>query len=265
MPALLRLRSLRIAVVAAVLVVFVIAPSGPAHAAGGTAFVRVNQLGYSSVTKRAYLMASAVETGATFAVKNSGGTTIYTAPIGANLGSWSSAYPDVYALDFDTVATAGGYSITVTGPIAATSPTFRVDSGQNVYAAAMANAVSFYQNQRDGASYIPSALRTAPGHLNDAAAMTYATPHARSSGSFSGDLTPLGITVDASGGWWDAGDYLKFLQTESFTVDLMLTGVRDFPSQMGAAFSAEAKFGTNWLQNMWNDTTKTLYYQVGIG
>ena len=34
------------------------------------------------------------------------------------------------------------------------------------------------------------------------------------------------------------------MQTESFTVDLMLAGVRDFPTQMGAAFNAEARFGT---------------------
>jgi endoglucanase len=243
----------------------VVAPVTTAHAAGGTAFVRVNQVGYAGATKRAYLMSSAAETGATFTVKNSGGTTVYTAAVGANLGSWSSGYPDVYALDFDAVSAAGTYTIAVTGPIVAASPTFRVDTGQNVYAGAMANAVAFYQNQRDGAAYIPSALRTAPGHLNDATAMTYATPHARSSGSFSGDLTPLGITINASGGWWDAGDYLKFVQTESYTVDVLLAGARDFPTQTGSAFNAEARFGTDWLQRMWNDTTQTLYYQVGIG
>src|SRR5881392_1014722 len=64
------------------------------------AFVRVNQVGYpANSSKRAYLMASGVETGATFAVKNSGGTTLFSGPIGANLGSWSNSYPDVYALD----------------------------------------------------------------------------------------------------------------------------------------------------------------------
>ena len=43
--------------------------------------------------------------------------------------------------------------------------------------------------------------------------------------------------IDASGGWWDAGDYLKFVETHSYTVALMLQGVRDFPNQMGAGSS----------------------------
>jgi len=193
-----------------------------AQAATGTAYVRVNQVGYPGAAKRAYLMASTAETGATFAVKNSAGTTVYTAAIGANLGSWSSSYPDVYALDFDSVTAAGTYSISVTGPVAATSPTFTINTGQNVYATAIANSLSFYQNERDGPNFIASALRTAPGHLNDANAMTYLTPNYNAgSGRFSGDLTSLGISMDASGGWWDAGDYLKFVQTTSYTDDLI--------------------------------------------
>src|SRR5689334_13720504 len=80
----------------------VAAPTSVAHAASATAFVRVNQLGYADATKRAYLMSSTAETGATFAVRNSGGTTVFSAPIGANLGSWSAGYPNVYALDFDS-------------------------------------------------------------------------------------------------------------------------------------------------------------------
>jgi hypothetical protein len=69
--------------------------------AAQTAFVRVNQVGYvGGGSKRAYLMSSGVEPGATFSVKNSGGASVLTAPIGANLGSWSRSYPNVYALDF---------------------------------------------------------------------------------------------------------------------------------------------------------------------
>ncbi|MFL5625780.1 MAG: glycoside hydrolase family 9 protein, partial [Ktedonobacteraceae bacterium] len=155
-------------------------------------------------------------------------------------------------------------------PIAGSSPSFTIGTAANVYAGALSNALSFYQNERDGANYIPSGLRTAPAHLNDANAMTYLTPNANSSGRFSGDLSPLGVRIDASGAWWDAGDYLKFVQTISYTVDIQELGVRDFPNQMGTGsttsnFNAETKFGLDFLQHMWDDSTQTLYYQVGIG
>jgi endoglucanase len=241
-----------------------------APSASVTAFVRVNQVGYAAAaSKRAYLMSTGLETGTTFAVK-SGSTTVFSDVIGVDLGGWNKTYQHVYPLDFSTLATVGTYTIKVTSPIAASSPTFRLDTGANLYAQALTNSLTFYQNERDGAQYIPSTLRTAPAHLNDATAMTYVTPHANSSGRFSGDLSPLGITVDGSGGWWDAGDYVKFVQTTSYTVDLLLSGVRDFPAQMGSGsagsnFTAEAKFGTKFLLRMWDDPTSTLYYQVGIG
>lgn len=246
--------------------------AAPARAATASAFVRVDQLGYASASqaKRAYLMASAAETGAMFSVKDAAGAVVYSAPVGADLGKWSTSYPHVYAIDFNQVTTAGTYAITVTGPVAAASPSFRIDTGPSLYSGALANSLSFYQNERDGPDFIASALRTAPGHLNDQNAMTYLTPNVNNSGRFSGDLTPLGVSVNAAGGWWDAGDYLKFVQTTSYTVDLLLLGVRDFPNQMGAGsatsnFTAEAKFGADWLLRMWDDSTQTLYYQVGIG
>ncbi len=60
------------------------------------------------------------------------------------------------------------------------------------------------------------------------------------------------------------------MQTTSYTVDLMLEGVRDFPAQMGTEaahsnFAAEARFGLEWLMRMWDQESSTLYYQVGIG
>ncbi|HET8964770.1 MAG TPA: glycoside hydrolase family 9 protein [Candidatus Acidoferrum sp.] len=236
-----------------------------------TAFVRVNQVGYPvNASKRAYLMTSTTETGATFKLTNSSGASVFNAAIGQKLGAWGS-FSNVYALDFDSVTTPGTYTITVTGPAPATSPSFLIDLSANVYSTPLANSLYFYQNERDGANFIASPLRSAGGHLNDATASVYLTPNVNKNGRFSGDLTPTGAQMDASGGWWDAGDYLKFVQTESYTTALMLIGVRDFPSQMGSSapastnFTSEAKFGTDWLQKMWNDSSKTFYYQVGIG
>ncbi len=243
----------------------------PSNAAPVSAFVRVNQVGYPAASaKRAYLMSSVAETGATFTVRNGVGGATFSGPIGPLLGAWSNAYPFVYALDFGSVTAPEAYSIEVSGPAPASSPTFAIGSGQAVYQQALANALSFYQTERDGPDYIPGPLRAAPAHLHDRRAMTYLRPRVDQDGAFSGDLTRLGTRVDASGGWWDAGDYIKGVQTLSYTTDMLLVGVRDFPAQMGSGsatsdFTSEARFGTDWLLRMWDDDSMTLFFQVGIG
>ncbi len=237
--------------------------------APSSAFVRLNQVGYpTAADKRAYLMSSTDLTGTPFTIQNSANQVVRTGTAGASLGSWSKAYPFVHPIDFNTLTAAGTYTVTVSGPTTATSPAFRIDSGPNVYGEALANGLSFYQAERDGPNYVPGPLRNAPAHLNDANAMTYLTPNANSSGRFSGDLTPLGTRIDASGGWWDAGDYIKGVETLGYTTALLLHGVRELPAQMASGtsdFTAEAKFGTDWLLRMWDDSTRTFYYQVGIG
>ena len=234
--------------------------------------VRVDQIGYAaSATKRAYLMTSTAHPGAAFRVVDARGDTAYSSAAGADQGSWSTAYAHVYALDFDRLHREGSFHIVVSdGTMEVRSPVFRIDTPPRLYAKAMANSLSFYENERDGPNFIPSALRTAPGHLNDENAMTYLIPDVNSNGNFKGDLTALGVSIDASGGWWDAGDYLKFTETISYVVGMMETDVRDFPNQLGpgsatANYSAEASFGLDWLEHMWDDSTRTLYLQVGIG
>jgi endoglucanase len=234
--------------------------------------VRVDQVGYAAgAAKRAYLMTSTTRPGAVFRVVDARGDVAYSSVVGADQGSWSTTFPHVYAIDFDRVHRAGSYHVVVSaGSMHVRSPAFRIDTPAQLYASAMANSLSFYQYERDGPAFIPSALRTAPGHLNDEHAMTYLIPAVNSNGNFKGDLTALGVRIDAAGGWWDAGDYLKFTETISYVVGMMETDVRDFPGQLGsgsatANYSAEAAFGLNWLEHMWNSSTKTLYLQVGIG
>ncbi len=231
-------------------------------------FVRVNQIGYESGrTARAYLMTRAPETNATFRVEDAAGVVLTTAPLGASSGTWGDF--TVYPLDF-RVRGSGLYRLVVNGSIAASSPIFPVDAAARLYREALANARYFFQNQRDGADFIPTPLRQASAHLHDENAAVYLTPEIDRNDQLVGDLTPTGATIDASGGWWDAGDYLKFVETESYTTALMLIGVRDFPAEMGADslgadFTAEARFGVEWLRRMWDDNSRTLYYQVGIG
>jgi endoglucanase len=232
------------------------------------AFVRVNQVGYEAGSQsRAYLMSRTSESGAVFRVVNSSGQTESSGPIGSSLGLWGKF--TVYALDF-VVAETGSNIIEVRGPASANSPKFLIDTPERLYSTALSNALNFYQNERDGSDFIRTPLRTAAGHLNDRHAAVFDSPSFDSNDLILGNLQPAGFSIDASGGWWDAGDYLKFVQTHSYTVGLMLIGIRDFPKQMGSAagsadFTKEAKFGLDWLLKMWDADSETLYYQVGIG
>ena len=77
------------------------------------------------------------------------------------------------------------------------------------------------------------------------------------------------VGLDLTGGWFDAGDYLKFAETTTYTVAALLQGMVSFPGVLGsrgrADFAGEARFGLEFLQRLWHERTKTLYYQVGIG
>ncbi|HLV97420.1 MAG TPA: glycoside hydrolase family 9 protein [Ktedonobacterales bacterium] len=258
------------AVVFSVAVVATLLWSQSATFASGSAYVRVNQVGYvTSETKQAILMASGAESGASFSIINtSTGSTIYHAAIGASQGSWSSSFSHTYLLDFSAVKAAGSYAIHVSGPIAAKSPTFNIDTGANLYKHLLSNALFFYQAQHDGPNVNASVMDRQPSHLKDEAAFIYDTPTYDSNDNLVGSLTKIGGPIDVSGGWFDAGDYLKFVQTASYTDAIMLFAARQYPSLFdggSANFNSEGKYGLDWLQKMWDQTHRILYYQVGIG
>src|SRR5215472_17982009 len=242
---------------------------GPAHAAV-TGLVRVDQAGFlPGEAKHAYLMASGAVSGATFAVIDSGGSTVLTGNVGsASAGSWNTSYPDVYPIDFSNLSAAGTYHIQVSGGVSASSPAFVVESPGSLYGKLVSDGVSFFQTQRDGQNVIAGALSRKPSHLNDASASVYAAPHFQSSSSDTitdSNLTKIGGPVDVSGGWFDAGDFLKFTHTTAYADALLFAAERALGSAAPASLDAEAHFGESWLNKVWNQSTKTLYLQVGIG
>lgn len=241
----------------------------PVTHAAGSAYVRVNQVGYSNAeTKQAALMATGAEKGATFRVINtSTGKSVYTAPIGTSRGSWSSTFPNTYLLDFTSVQSAGTYTIQVNGSLNASSPTFKIDSGANLYSGLLPNALFFYLAQRDGPNVEHRVMQREPSHLTDEQASIYQTPVYKH-GQIQGTLHKIGGPIDVSGGWFDAGDYLKFVETASYTDAIMLFADRQYPGLFNggpADFQTEGKYGLDWLQKMWDNSSQTLYYQVGIG
>ena len=237
-----------------------------AHAADS--YVRVNQVGYEvGLSARAYVMTTKSVADARFSITDAAGNAIVSGSLGSQLGTWGKF--DVYPIDF-ILSQTGTYVVSLSHGLTGASAAFRVDSPRQLYATPLTNNLYFYENERDGRNFIPTPLRSAPGHLNDSKAKVFLSPAFDDDDNIVGSLVPTGATVNAEGGWWDAGDYLKFVQTQSYVVALMMIGVRDFPHQMGryspdSNFTAEAQFGLRWLHRMWDDQSRTLYYQVGIG
>jgi endoglucanase len=249
---------------------------GTSAFAANSAQLRVDQDGYlPSDTKIAYLMGTAALSGETYKVINSAGTTVTSGSVTTtSRGDWNSAYPDVYPIDFSTVTAAGTYHVAVSGTESATSDNFTVESASSLYGPLVGDGVNFFQNQRDGSSMVSgSTIARQPSHLNDASATVYQDPDfiANSDGGtgdqISGELSKVSgaSAVNAEGGWFDAGDYLKFTFTTAYADDLLYSSDLALGSAAPASLTAEAQYGTTYLNKMWNASTKTLYLQVGIG
>ncbi|MEY9848776.1 endoglucanase [Streptacidiphilus sp. BW17] len=256
------------------LLLALVAPTTAAHASTA-AQLRIDQVGYLPTdTKIAYLMTGATVSGEHWKVVDAAGSTVAGGTVTTtSRGSWNSAYRDVYPIDFSKVTADGSYRVVVSGAVGASSDTFRVESAAALYGSLVTDGVTFYQNHRDGKDVISGALNRKPSHLNDASATVYRTPafipnsDGGTGDQISGNLVPIAGAprIDVEGGWFDAGDYLKFTFTAAYADDLLYSSALALGHTAPASLTAEAAYGSSWLNRMWNPSTKTLYLQVGIG
>jgi endoglucanase len=253
----------KVGLVVSVLVLVPLTQPAPGSAAA-RAYVRVNQVGYvQDGPKQAFLLSTQDHGGEPFDLVGDGGVVAFSGTVGANRGAWNDRYGHVNQIDFDAFADPGVYVLKAAG---ATSPPFEIGSGSAVFDHLLSNALAFFQEQHDGRHVAPGLLDRKPSHLNDAHATAYETP-VYVNGHLSQPLVPTG-TVDVEGGWFDAGDYIKFVHTAAFVEVPMQLALRDDASLFtngGPNFRAEAKFGLRWLLKMIDVDRGVVYYQVGIG
>ncbi|HVY49522.1 MAG TPA: glycoside hydrolase family 9 protein, partial [Minicystis sp.] len=239
--------------------------AGGGGAGGGApadAFVRVDVAGYPAAEPKRAIVLSANAAPDTAEVLDEHGAVVASLEPGADLGPWNDRYAHAFPVAFDSVTTPGTYRVRALG---VTSPPFPIDAPAALYAPRLADAAFFYRVQRDGADVDSKALARAPSHLADASAFVYDRP-AYSHDVLQGDLVKLGGPVDVEGGYFDAGDYVKFVETTSYVEAVWLVAMRDHRARVEAAgIDVEAKRGIDWLRKMWDDDTQTLQYQVGIG
>ncbi|WP_051570059.1 glycoside hydrolase family 9 protein [Cryptosporangium arvum] len=250
------------------------APVGSWEPVGPTdAVVRTDQVGYGTTeTKIAVLLAPRQADDAAFLVERQDGSVAMKGTVGEDRGSWSTRYPATYPIDVSELRTAGTYRIRVSGGVTAASQVFVVGASKELFGQVAADTVQFFGVQRDGEDVLSEPIPRRASHLHDDAAAVYEAPEFSEGDDLGAGLSTVdgAPTVDVSGGWFDAGDYLKFTHTTAYALTLMQLAQRGGDASIGngkaiEGLSDETTFGMDWLDKMWDEKTGTLYLQVGLG
>lgn len=169
---------------------------------------------------------------------------VYKGKIGEDRGSRNTPFDGNFTCDFSDFTTPGRYILKINRKTI--SEPFTIGA-KDEYKDVLAKLLEFYRSQRCGDT---DPLLHKPCHLNDAKAV-----------------------IDASGGWHDAGDYIKFMITSTFialnlvtTIDYGTaydqTGVfQDIsPANSIPDIVEEARVGLEWILKMTVDYDKGNYY-----
>ena len=228
------------------------------------ALVRVDQVGYGAgEMKTAVLLSPRAAAGVRVTVVDAYGKRVLSPKVGPRRGRWNDRFSDVRAIDVTALTKHGTYRVRVEGAVRGESPPFRVDSATNLFGPLSRDSLAYFQSHRDGADQVSGRWRRKAAHLADRAATVYARPSFDGSGRLIADLVSTGGPVDVEGGWFDAGDFLKFTHTTAYAVSAMLIARRD--GLVGSSLDAEVEHGVAWLEKMWDADREVLYTQVGIG
>lgn len=164
--------------------------------------VRVNQLGYRPTDAKRFVVGEKFES---FDIIDAATGEVVYSGSGEAWGFDADAHEDVYIGRFDDFQTPGTYTILVDDE--ATSYPF--DIADDVYDEALVLAARALYLQRSGIDIDDadnSGLTLRAGHR--APAVLWGDP----------DTTPM----DVSGGWYDAGDYGRYIATAAFAVNQLM-------------------------------------------
>lgn len=243
--------------VAIAMLATLVVPTTIVQANASGIFIRINQAGYKpAASKVAVVLSSTDLSGVRYDVFNSSNTSVLNGTISSvNKGSWGDAgganCAYTYALDFSALNTPGsGYYIKIN---TYTSPAFPI--GDSVYSSLADLSMQFFKVQRCG--------NTSP--------QDHGACHVSGTSS-SVDGKPDGAsgTIDVTGGWHDASDYIKFMSTIGHVTDVMLTTYIHHPEVFPSPGSTggiltEAKVGLDFIRKMWDNTNQVLYMEVADG
>lgn len=188
-----------------------------AQAQAQTGEIAVNQIGYPPGAAKIAVVPG-VEAAAFAVVDASTGRTVLRGQLGAG-ARWEPAGASVRLADFSALKRPGRYRLQVDGLPA--SPPFVVAA--DAYAAVNAAAIKAFYFNRASTPLLPQhAGRWArpAGHADDKVLV-----HASAASA----ARPEGTLISSPKGWYDAGDYNKYIVNSGITVYTLLAAWEQFP------------------------------------
>jgi endoglucanase len=175
-------------------------------------FIRLNQVGYYPGSVKQFVLADKMAS--TFVVLDENGEPIVSGNLADN-GVWKQSGERVLMGDFSDLTTPGTYTILVDGTLK--SHPFHIKKG--LYKEPLKAAVKSYYYQRASMSLdkkYAGIYARAAGHPDTDCQYHPSTGHERG-------------TLSSPGGWYDAGDYGKYIGNASLSVGQMLDLAEMFP------------------------------------
>ncbi len=223
-------------------------------------YVRYNQAGYSTEGKKSLII------NAEKSLKNNkwqifkNDSLVLSGELGQSItGKGDHTNFDFnYKIDFSRITQKGKYRFVLN------DNSYELTIDANPYSKYISDVLRYLRQQRSGSF---ESIDRAPGHFQDSAALIY---------NQVGDKMEWvpnkeGKKANLLGGWYDAGDYLKFTLTSAYTTYNLLRAYEENPKAFDfKTYSKsdlndlldEAKFGLDYLQQcLINDSTFVI--QVG--
>lgn len=231
--------------------------------AGASPAIRVDQVGYyAAAPKRAVVAAEGATRFAVVAV--SSGDTVFRGALGA-ARRWDASGEVVRLADFSSLRRPGRYRVVVAG----VGESYPFDIGPTVLRGLARAAVKAFYYQRASTALPPRyAGRWARGAAHpDTLVLVH--PSAASA------ARPAGTVVRSPGGWYDAGDYNKYVVNSGISTYTLLLEAEQFPRYAGALATDipesangvpdvldEALWNLRWMLTMQDPSDGGVYHKL---
>jgi endoglucanase len=197
-----------------------VAKISPGRAVASTPppMIDINQVGFFPQASKLAIVTGTRETDRFYVVGSNSGDTVFTGKLGPQITSSNSSL-STRAADFTAVKKDGEYRMLVPGM--APSYSFRVAA--RVYDPVVRAALKGFYYQRSGMALTPeyAGQWSRPAGHPDTQVLVHPSAATAS--------RPAGTVISTPGGWYDAGDYNKYIVNSGITMGTLLDAYEDFP------------------------------------